>query len=394
MSNSLRLCLYNTEPDASESLRTAIQTLNFVRLVTEVSTPEALSEALSDTSIALVLFHLDPESKAVIPVIEQVSVRHPKLALIAASHQTRPAAILAPMRAGCDQFVCEPIDAEDLAAAVSRVASKRLLQKLESRCICVAGGSGGAGTTSIACNLALEIASLTGRECALVDLDLQFGNVPLNFDSEPNYTMHDLALAGSDLDATSLNASLMELPGNVRILPRPELMEQIDGISPDTIVRVIELLKESFENVVIDVAHYLNPCTVAALTAADAVLVVCQLLVPSIRNAKRYYDVLARLGVPEDRLEVVVNRSDGRNGRVTIKDLETTIKKPVYGCVPNDYQFVARSIDFGRPIASLDHNSPVRVAIRKLAERVTTNSELEQIHEAGSRGFLGRLLSK
>ncbi|MGB2988032.1 MAG: AAA family ATPase [Phycisphaerae bacterium] len=395
MSNLLHVCLYNTDPGATQELGDAIRVLNFVRLVAEVGTPEELATALQEAKVNLVFFHLDPESEPVVEVIDQVSTRYPELALIAISHQTDPQAILAPMRVGCDQFVCEPIDPSDLATAVGRVVSKRLLSQPKSRCICITGASGGAGTTSIACNLALEIGHLTDRDCALVDLDLQFGDVALNFDNEPKYTLYDLAITGTDLDDTILTSTLTTLPCKVALLSRPEMIEQQEAVTPDTIHRVVELLMANYENVVIDVPRHMNPTTAAVLSHADLVVIVCQLLVPSIRNAKRYFDALLQTGVLGERLEIVVNRSDGRSsGRITVKDIEDTTKKPVYACIPNDYQFVARSIDFGRPIAALDRNSPVRAAIRKMARRITSESGAEPQKEGDRRGFFRRLLTK
>ena len=395
MGNLLHVCLYNADPDSAQELKSAIQSLNFVRLAAEVSSPDALAAALTQATVNLVFFHLDPDVAAVVDVIDQVSTRYPGLALIAISHETGPEAILAPMRAGCDQFVCEPIDPADLATAVGRVASKRLLNQPKSRCICFTGASGGAGATSLACNLALEIANLTDKECALVDLDLQFGDVAINFDSDPKYTLYDLATAGTDLDHTILMSTLTKLPCKVALLPRPELIEQHEAVTPDAIHRVIELLTGNYENVIIDLPRHMDPCAAAALTHADLVLIVCQLLVPSVRNAKRYFNALTQMGIPEERLQIVVNRGDSRTGgRLTTKDIEDTSKKPVYACIPNDYQFVARSIDFGRPIAALDRNSPVRAAIRKMARQITASSGSEKREKGEHRGFLSRLLAK
>ena len=394
MSNPLRVCLYNSDPEAVQELERPLQALNFVRLEISVRNPEELASALQDEEINVVFFHLDPDPDAVVEVIDQVATRYPELALIAVSHQTGPNAILAPMRAGCDQYVCEPIDPSDLASAVSRVASKRLFRQPKSRCLCLTGSSGGAGTTSIACNLALEIGHLTGRECALVDLDLQFGDVAMNFDCEPKYNIHDLAVAGADLDRSMISSTLTTLPCKVALLSRPEMIEQQDLVTADTIHRVMDLLMSNYENTIIDVPRYVNACTTAALSHADHIFIVCQLLVPSIRNAKRYFDTLLRMGVPEERLQVIVNRGDGRSGRVAVKDIEETIKKPVFASIPNDFQFVARSIDFGRPIAALDRNSPVRSAIRKMARKITADTNPETAPTDARRGLLGRFLAK
>lgn len=402
MSNLLHVCLYNLEAESSEHLIQQITGLNFVRFIAEVSAPDKLAKLLQETPVNLVFFHLDPDSKSVVDVIEDVSSRFPDLALIGISHNIAPADILAPMRAGCDQFVCEPIDPQDLANAVARVASRRLLATTKSRCICVVGASGGMGGTSIACNLALEIAQISQRECALIDLDLQMGDVAINFDCEPKYTMYDLAASGADLDKSILSSTMTQLSEGVSLLTRPEALDQCESVTPELIERLLEVLSDSFEHVVLDVPGHFDPQTIPALTRADQILVVCQMFVPSIRNAKRFCMGLNHLGVPEDRIHIVVNRADGRSGRLTEKDVQETLKMPVFATVPNDFQFVARSIDVGKPIASLDQNNAVRAAIRKLAKKILADQGTGT-HAAAApankprdsrKGLIGRLLSR
>lgn len=396
MSNLLHVCLYNLEPKSSAEITKHITSLNFVRFVAEVNSAEALAKVLQDSPVNLVFFHLDPDPKTVVEVIEQVSSKLPELALIGISHNMGPESILAPMRAGCDQFVCEPIDDADLATAVARVAARRSLATTKSKCIVVTGASGGVGATSIACNLALELAQLSQRECAIVDLDLQMGNVAVNFDCDPKYTMYDLAASGGDLDRSVLTSTMTTLAEGVTILTRPERLEQCEPITPEVVERVLELLAESFEHVVLDVPGHFDALTAPVFARADQILVVCQMLVPSIRNAKRFCEALEHLGVPKERIEVLLNRADGRSGRLTEKDVQETMKKAVFATIPNDFQFVARSIDVGKPISALDQNNAVRAAIRKIAKKVMSGSSTHvQPKEADpKRGLFGRLLSR
>lgn len=393
MSNELRVCLYNTEPESTQELMEHICSLKFIRMVGEVSTSDELILAITEGSVKLVFFHLDPDSKAIVNVIDHISTRYPELALIAVSHHSDPMGIIGPMRAGCDQFVCEPIDDVDLAHAVTRVVTRRFAGGPRSKCICVTGTSGGAGTTTIACNLAMEIGNFVDRECALIDLDIQFGDVASNFDKEPRYNLFDLAESGDQLDRSILLSAVESLPCKVAILARPEMIEQGEIITPEVIRHVIDMMRGVYENLVIDLPSQITPQTTAALEQADLVLIVCQLLVPSIRNAKRYGDVLLRMGIPEDRIEFVLNRSDGKSDRISMKDLEEAVKKPIYARIPNDYQYVARSIDYGRPIAAIDRNNPVRTAIRKMAEQICASSDPKK-NDSSSKGFFSRLLSK
>ena len=85
MSNLLHVCIYNTEPEAAKELRTQIGALNFVRVVADVSSPDALATALDDSGINLCFFHLDPNPDEVVQVIDQVSTRYPEVALIASA---------------------------------------------------------------------------------------------------------------------------------------------------------------------------------------------------------------------------------------------------------------------------------------------------------------------
>jgi pilus assembly protein CpaE len=395
MNQLIHVCLFNREPDANRVLAKALSELNFVRLEAEVDSAEALGTLLEHARIQLIFFHLDPNPDAVLPVIGDVSVRFPEIGMIAVSHQTGPEAILGPMRAGCDQFVCEPIDADDLSTAVGRVAAKRLFMQPKSKRIAVIGASGGAGTTSIVCNLALEIGDISGKNCAAVDLDFQFGDVAMNFDCEPKYTWHDLASVGQELDQGVLEQTLVTLPCKVAVLARPERIEESEHISPETVRRVLEMLANHYENVVMDVPRALSPVSELALSRADLILIISQLMVPSIRNAKRVLIALQSAGIPEERIRFVVNRADPRgNGRITIKDLEETVNKAVFACVPNDYQFVARSIDFGRPIAALDRNSAVRAAIRDIAKLLIAEDGKPGAKKSRRKGFFSRLLTK
>jgi len=395
MSSLLHACLYNVESDASATITGHLSDLNFVRLTAEVNCPEQLASVLVAGEINLVFFHLDPNPADVVAVIEQVATRFPELALIAISHQLGPQAILTPMRAGCDQFVCEPIDPTDLSNAVARVASRRLAAETKSHCVCVIGSSGGAGTTTIACNLALEIGNLTDRACALVDLDLQFGDVALNFDCESKFSIFDIAESGSGVDKTLLDSTMHELPCNVSLLARREKIEQCESVAPELIHEMIQRMTHAYENVVVDLPQQIDARSIAALAQADLVLIVSQLMVPSIRNAKRLLDMLRSVGIPDDRIEFVVNRGDGRQGRLGVKDLEETVRKLVLATVPNDFDIVARSIDVGRPIAALDRNSPVRSAIRKIARKILgIHQGAADESPQGSPGFLGRLFSK
>jgi pilus assembly protein CpaE len=141
-------------------------------------------------------------------------------------------------------------------------------------------------------------------------------------------------------------------------------------VTPEVVRRVMDLLTGSYEYVVVDLPRQTDPCTLTVLDQADLVLIVCQLSVLSIGNAKRYMDVLTELGVPLERIEVVVNRHDGSRSLITVEDAQETIEKPVFAWVPNDFAFVSQLLDLGSPAAAFNANNPVRTAIEAMAQRI------------------------
>ena len=229
--------------------------------------------------------------------------------------------------------------------------------------------------------------------CALVDLGLEFGDIALNFDCDPKYTIHDLATAGADLDRTVLSSAMMNLECKVAILSRPMRVEQHHDVTGETVKRVLHQLTSHYENIVVDVPRQQDARTHAAFEVADLIFIVCQPQVPSIRNTKRYCEALIAQGIPDERIKIILNREDRRNTRISVKDIAETLNKPVFATIPNDYQFVARSIDLGQPIASLDENNAVRAAIRRVARDITSDPNARE-EGTEKRGLLERIFSR
>lgn len=372
MKKIVRACLYTVDPSRSDQLLQQLAAMDLSQTVKLARTADELTTLIKGRELNLILFHLDPDPTATLKLIDQVSVRHPELALIGLSAKSDPHSILTAMRSGCDQFLCEPIAPAEFEEAIGRIASKGRLSHKTGRCVCVTGACGGSGTTSIACSLATEIALLTGTTCALVDLDLQFGTVALTFDCEPEYSLYDLAMeqADGELDRWVVDAAMKTLPCNVSILSRPETYRQQKAITPEVLRRAMGLLAGTYENIIIDVPRRLDPCSFAVLDQADLITVVCQLLVPSVGNAIRYIDMMSEMGIDKESVEIIVNRVDGTDGLVTIDSVEKAIDKPVFAKIPSDFLYMSNFLNLGQPNADRSENKAIRIAMSTLAHQI------------------------
>lgn len=342
--------------------------------------------------VDIVAVNLDSgEMTAALYLVQRIAEVCPECGIIGVSGSTDSNAIIKAMRAGCGQFVHWPIEPQDLREAVDRL--RRMTTPTAGGCqrICVVGSSGGMGATTVACNLALELAQVTQQRCALVDMNLQFGDVACAFDLSAKHSVADVCGSGVEIDRTLIEMALEELPCGVSVLARPERLEQAREVSADGVYELFRILEQMFPFIVADLPPYFGAATMATLDGADRVCLVTQLAVPFLRNALRMYDYLTGLGANEERIEVVLNRCKASHERLKVQDVEKQFARPVFAVLPNDYKRIGTSRDLGHPLMTDAPNGPARLAIHEMACKIASKQPNEPDVNPSSGGLLSFL---
>jgi pilus assembly protein CpaE len=361
--SDVRACLFGFGPE-HESLREAVAAIEWVRLIGS-ATREDIGCGVQ-FEIAVVNF----DAAGGLETLRALASKQPEAKIIAIGNAD-PQAIITAMRAGCSQYVPSPVEERELRSAFE---SARPAQNTVHQTICVVGSSSGAGATTVACNLALELAARAGR-CAVIDLDLEFGGVASAFDRDPKYTIADLCREGraDQLDKTVLGEALAEVEG-VSLLARPNDIEDANHVEPAAVDKLIGLLGEMFPFVVVDLSRINGELGRAALRRADRVLIVVQLNVVCVRTAERIYHMAVKAGVDPRKIAVVVNRAQSQSS-LAAKKMESFLKAPIIAHLPNDYSQVRMSLDMG---ITENGDNPVRRAARDLAACVTGEKVAEK----------------
>jgi pilus assembly protein CpaE len=231
--------------------------------------------------------------------------------------------------------------------------------------ICVLGPKGGIGKTLTTANVSVALAQ-AGKRVAVVDLDLQFGDLGLALGLKPERTIYDLATAGGSLDAAKVEDYLAVHSSGARVLLAPVRPDQAGSIEVEFLKDLYAILRRSFEFVVVDTPPGFTPEVIATIDASTSVCMIGMLDAPSLKNTKLGLETLGLMGYPHDRVRLMLNRADTSVG-ISHADVVAVLGRAPDVLVPSQRD-VVRSINAGEPIVMSARRSEPAKAFQALAD--------------------------
>lgn len=241
---------------------------------------------------------------------------------------------------------------------------------------------GGVGKSVVSVNLAAALARKTGKPAVIFDLDLQFGDVAVMLRLHPAHTVMDAVSAGSLLDQSLLQTFLVRHEkSNVWALAAPIAPSEADRVDSASMLRVLGLLQEMFENVVIDSPPHLSEVVLQAVAESDSVVFVVALDVPSVKNARLGLQAFEVLQFPAEKVMLVINRADSKV-HLAISDIERALQMKVDLTLPSE-AVVPRAVNQGVPVLLEYPKSRFAGQIEQLADKVMARAKAA-VPEAGA----------
>jgi pilus assembly protein CpaE len=391
-----RIAIVDPSDATRQELRNVLLGLESVWLEAESPRYEFFLDVIKQSQPDVVVISLDSDQAKALGLIQQVSAEYPDVPVLAISARGDGQAILQALRCGAREFLTAPVVLEELLKALQRLQRGRssdsrpggeAAPKADSQVIAVLGSRGGVGCTNLAVNLGATLAQEPGHSVALIDLDLALGDADIALDLMADYTLADVALNVDRLDMTFLRRSLCKHACGLSLLPHPVQMEDATLIREDHLQRVIGLLRASYTHLVLDLSKGFSPTDLTALRMADAVLLVAQLELSSLRNVVRMMLALTADEALANKVHIVLNRVGGEND-ISIKKAEETIGKPVFWQVPNDPRPVIESRNHGVPLIVHAPKSKVQQSIAGLAQALCGKKTDTPAREKPSRWAL------
>jgi pilus assembly protein CpaE len=365
------------------------------RLPTVRSITEALG-AIEGGELRMVLLGPSLANEASIDSVRALRNEDPSLILIAVADQVTSGLLRLAMRAGVSEVIEAPLTEEKIEESIKQFANDVLkrrtvatvtpstVQRDNGQVIVVMSAKGGSGKTVTATNLALLLTRFEDKKVALVDADLQFGDVCLVLQLEPRFTLVNAAHEMHHLDPQLLESLLTDHPSGLRVMAAPLEPAFADDISTESLMAVVELLRESYDYVVVDTASMLDELLLSLLEKADVILQVVDMDLPSVKNAKLALETLRLLKFPTSKVKLVLNRSNAK-ARLDDKEIEGALKMGISAAIPSDGA-VAASMNEGRPVVESAPKSRVAKGFESVAELIAGPVP----EPASGKGFLRR----
>ena len=356
--------------------------LGFTEAMNFLQQPEATKLEF----VALAIDDTDEENLDVITaIVNTAKSNNIKVMLIA--EDVSPAALHGLLKAGADEFVPYPLPEGELAAAVERLnkpapAPIPMVQENQVRLksdgdgvlVAVQGFAGGTGATTFAVNLAWELANIdkdkSPRVC-IIDLGLQFGSVSTYLDLPRKEIVVELLADIDQVDEDSFAQALVSFEDKLQVLTAPSDLLPLDMLGPQEVKKLLDLAREHFDFVIVDMPPALTMWTETVLTEAQVFFALVELDMRSAQNTLRFKRALQSEELPFEKLRFVLNRAPkftDLQGRSRAKRMAESLGIQIDLQLPDGGKQVTQACDHGIPLATQAGKNPLRKEITKLAQ--------------------------
>ncbi len=403
----IRVVIVDDVSETRENVRKLLQFESDVDVVGTARTGKEAIQLSQELNPDVVLMDINMPDMDGIAATEAIHAKQPSVQVVILSVQSDQNYMRRAMLAGARDFLTKPPMGDELISAIRRAGSMAQTERSKvaqvnintistssgvlggysapkGKVITVYSPKGGTGCTTIAVNLALTLHNEDTR-VALVDGNLQFGDVAVFVNEQGKNTIVDLAPRSDELDPEIVEEVMLKhAASGLHILAAPSKPEYAEKVSSGQFSRVLEYLKQIYTYVVVDTATLLTDVTLAAIDVSDLLVLITTQDIPSIKNCRLFLDLSQTLGIGRDRIIFTMNRFDKRIN-ITPERVAENLKQEVAAVIPLDEATVMKAVNRGVPFVLDSRNQPASRGILSLAESVRARIAAQDSSEETSR---------
>jgi pilus assembly protein CpaE len=414
-SDKIRVLIVDDIAETRENLRKLLQFEKEVEIIGVARSGREAIDQSRESKPDVVLMDINMPDMDGITATELIRRNNTITQIVILSVQGDPNYMRRAMLAGARDFLTKPPAIDELTGAIRRAGKMahderaKLGMRLpgggetgsavalplvsQGKVITVYSPKGGAGATTLAVNLAMTLRN-EDTHVALVDGDLQFGDVAVFLNEQSKTSVVDLGARADELDPEFVDeVMLTHAPSGVKVLTAPDRPEDAESITGEQFAKVLNYLRQIFAYVLVDTDSALNDITLSALDTSDLVILLTTQEIPAIKNCRLFLDLATAMKLDRRRILFVMNRFDKRIG-ITPEKVGESFKQPIATVLPFDERVVIPSVNRGVPFMLGDRSKPISKGFLSLAEAIRQRLvELSAIPE-GTLSNNGKKLAK
>ena len=364
-------------PDHVATIVDAENHYNFPGLATfACRNDEEIPARLIDLAQVLVV-EVDPAQPRSIERLVELGRAYPALPKIAAIANASVPLVRTLVHEGVTDVVSLPFQFEELLeASLSAIAAVKARTESAVKLapmISVVRSVGGCGASSVATHLACDLAQHlhASRAIAVVDFDLQAGTVSDYLGSSGSGSLADLLAAGDRLDNDLVQSIAQPIHDNVVVFAAPQDIQPVENVETDQVLRLLGLMRQQYAGVLLDLPADWTNWALSAVSSSDLVILVVELSVNSLRQAKRRLQLFASVGIDPGKVVLVVNRVEHRMFKsIDLSDVTATLDREVIGSLSLEEPQLSSAQAQGLLVHAVNRKSKFNDDLTKLAEEL------------------------
>ena len=261
----------------------------------------------------------------------------------------------------------------------------------KSQCWAFMGAVGGVGTTTLAVQMAYELAKKqngktsrthrnTDSKICLIDLDFEASGAVHHLDLQAGLSPDDLAGDPTRIDSLYIQSLLSHHSSGMSVLAAPNLIDGNRGVNPVTVLALLDAVCDIFPYVILDIPRHWQPWTTPALMGADFVGLVTELSIPSLHMTRAKCDQLADVLGAQSSCDIIINKFERRAFKSTLRlsDAETALQRTVLSTLCMDPDVTREASNCGAPVGHVRADSRYSKDSRKLLDLITQKVEINR----------------
>lgn len=341
----------------------------------------------------MVIMVMDSAESDVFSISEHIYLNKPNCTVILITNDISINTLKKAINAGISNVLPQALDKVSLINEIKKefnvqkqrrqsFTSKQKIE-LSSNVISVFGTKGGSGKTTIAVNLATQLAKMR-KKVALIDLDLEFGDINVFMNINTNDTIYELIQGNKNINIDIVKNYMKLHSSGVQVLSAPNSPEYAEFITSDHIERLINIMRPYYDYIILDLASNFNETNLTAIERSQLILFIVGLDISILHNSKISLTLLETLRQKE-KIHLVINRDIKES--ITVDDVKNIMKCPIIARIPSETKIVVSSLNKGTPFVTDAPRSKITNSISMLASKIINyNNQMKRDEKNGTNG--------